>query len=440
MRNQLGRTVTVGIAVFTAVAVVLFGAIPAWALTVTFVRHGQSQANAEGFIDTSVPGPSITELGQQEAQAIADRLEGNGYDAIFASNMVRTQQTAAPLADELDLDVTVLPGFREIDAGLLEGVSEKEGLGRIAYGLMPMAWVLGLRSLPIPGAADGNAFDARVDDALQTVYDSGSEKPVVFAHGATIMFWVMMNVDNPDPLLIFQHPLGNTAVVVVNGSSEDGWTLENWDGIEVAADASLPTKLFVNVRDLITAPQTSIYEVVQALETGDPAVITTAIRDAAVQIATAPAKFVGAVTRDVVDAVHDAIPAPAADHRQSAPLETAASDESTAVATDAPAEPESESQVENNKVEDKADTADRVTPSRRGNDADVEDLTDTTEEPGATSDLDSESEPDAETESAAETDADAGSAAADSDTDTGTGAVGAPRSSSRGLPRSTEAA
>ncbi|CAN5605636.1 hypothetical protein BH10ACT9_BH10ACT9_20690 [soil metagenome] len=411
MRNQLGRTVTVGIAVLSAVVLVLFGAIPAWALSVTFVRHGQSQANADGFIDTSVPGPNITELGQQEAEAIAGRLTGNGYDAIFASNMVRTQQTAAPLADELDLDVTVLPGFREIDAGLLEGVSEKEGLGRIAYGLMPMAWVLGLRSLPIPGAADGNAFDARVDDALQTVYDSGSEKPVVFAHGATIMFWVMMNVDNPDPLLIFQHPLGNTAVVVVTGSPEDGWTLENWNGIEVAADASLPTKLFVDVRDLISAPQTSIYQVVKALETGDPTVITTAISDAAVQIATAPAKFVEAVTRDVVDAVHDAIPAPAADHRQSATLETAAE-------PDAPAgpEPEPESLVEDNKVEDttEAETTERFRPSRQGNDADVEDLTNTTEKRDADADIDSESEAEAAAES------DAGSASADSDTDTDT--------------------
>lgn len=305
MRILMGhRRITVTVVAFaTAAMLLLVGAIPAWALTVTFVRHGQSQANAAGIIDTTVPGPNLTELGQQESEAIAEILENGGYDAIYASSMVRTQQTAAPLAADLNLPVTALPGFREIDAGLLEGSSEKEGLGRLAYGLGPMLWVLGLRSLPIPGAADGNAFDARVDDALQTVIDSGADKPVVFAHGATIMFWVMMNVDNPDPLLIFNHPLGNTAVVVVNGSHEQGWTLENWDGIDVDPTPSLGTKLFVNVRDLITTPQTSLYRVVQALESGDPIAIVNAIRDGVVETASAPVKFVGAVARDVIDAV-----------------------------------------------------------------------------------------------------------------------------------------
>jgi broad specificity phosphatase PhoE len=315
MRNHNGspitrRVLSTAIAAITAVMLFLVGAVPAWAgaITVTFVRHGQSAGNAAGVIDTSVPGPVLTPLGHQEADAAAEVLKNNGYDAIYASNMIRTQQTAAPLADALGLDVVVLPGFREISAGIFEGSSEKEGLGRIAYGLGPITWVLGLRSLPIPGSTDGNAFDARVDDALQTVYASGAQKPVVFAHGATIMFWVMMNVDNPDPLLLLSHPLANTSVVVVNGSPEEGWTLENWDGVDVAADPSFGTKLFVNVRDLVTTPQTSLYRIVKALETGNVEAVAHAVRDGVVDVATAPAKFIGAVARDVVDELHGPTP------------------------------------------------------------------------------------------------------------------------------------
>jgi broad specificity phosphatase PhoE len=349
------QVLTAAIAVATAAMLLLVGAIPAWAITVTFVRHGQSQANAAGFIDTSVPGPDITELGQQQSDAISEVLKGGGYDAIYASNMVRTQQTAAPLAADLNLPVTVLPGFREIDAGLLEGASENEGLGRIAYGLGPMLWVLGLRSLPIPGAADGNAFDARVDDALQSVIDSGADKPVVFAHGATIMFWVMMNVDNPDPLLIFNHPLGNTAVVVVNGGPEEGWTLENWDGIEVDADPTFGTKLFVNVRDLITTPQTSLYRVVQALETGDPTTIVNAIRDGVIDTVSAPVKFVGAVTRDVIDVLQPpSVPQTAVAPAEPGEAQAVATEESEA--TDKVAAKE----VATTKVAAKKAAADRV--------------------------------------------------------------------------------
>jgi hypothetical protein len=78
------------------------------------------------------------------------------------------------------------------------------------------------------------------------------------------MFWVMMNVDNPDLGLLLSHPLGNTGVVVVTGNPEHGWTLVDWDGVQVAAEPSLPTKLFVDVRNVVTAPQTATYRIGQA--------------------------------------------------------------------------------------------------------------------------------------------------------------------------------
>ena len=40
--------------------------------------------------------------------------------------------------------------------------------------------------MPVLGSTDGNAFDARVDDAVQTIYDSGDRNAVAFSHGATM--------------------------------------------------------------------------------------------------------------------------------------------------------------------------------------------------------------------------------------------------------------
>ena len=73
-------------------------AIPAAAaelMRVTFVRHGQSAGNASGLIDTSTPGPVLTQTGQAQAQAVVGRLGVNNYDGIYSSTMVRTQLTAA---------------------------------------------------------------------------------------------------------------------------------------------------------------------------------------------------------------------------------------------------------------------------------------------------------------------------------------------------------
>ncbi|WP_336501688.1 histidine phosphatase family protein [Mycobacterium tuberculosis] len=69
------------------------------------------------LIDTAVPGPGLTALGQQQAQAIANALAAKGpYAGIFDSQLIRTQQTAAPLANLLGMAPQVLPGLNEIHA------------------------------------------------------------------------------------------------------------------------------------------------------------------------------------------------------------------------------------------------------------------------------------------------------------------------------------
>jgi broad specificity phosphatase PhoE len=187
----------------------------------------------------------------QQAQDVAAVLVTQGHDGIYASTMIRTQQTAAPLGEPV-----VLPGLQEIDAGVFEGTAERGPLALLGYALPPLAWTFGLRAIPILGSNDtGNAFDARVDGAVKTIYDTGDRNPVVYSHGATIMFWVMMNVDNPDPLLILTHPLDNTDMVVVNGTPDDGWTLTDWDGVHVDPNPSLVGRLVVAVRDVLVGLQ-----------------------------------------------------------------------------------------------------------------------------------------------------------------------------------------
>ncbi len=290
---------------FVAAIVLMLGtSFTAWAaelMTLTFVRHGESQANFDGVIDTSVPGPHLTADGQAQAVAIGQALMNNGYDGIYASTMIRTVETAQPLATALGMPIQVLPGVHEISAGIFEGSSEDEGLGRIGYVIGPVAWTLGARFVPVLGASDGNAFDERVDKSIETIYyTNGDRNAVVFSHGATIMFWTMMNVDNPDLGLLLSHQLDNTDVVVIEGNPEDGWILKSWDGIEVSAEPSLPTKLFVTVRNLVTAPQTALYRIQQALVSFDVADLLAAVRDGVVNVVQQVVGFVPRLVNDVV--------------------------------------------------------------------------------------------------------------------------------------------
>jgi broad specificity phosphatase PhoE len=195
-------------------------------ITLTLVRHAQSTANASGIIDTSTPGPELTDKGWCQANQSAGPLSSHHYDGVYASSMTRTQQTAAPTARALGEPVDVLPGLREIEAGQSEGQPEAT-IG--AYMAAPMSWLHGDRAARIPGSLDGNEFEARFNDAVRHIYDSGETNPVAFSHSAAIMLWTLMNVHNPDLSLLSGRPLPNLGRVVLTGNPTDGWTLTEWD-------------------------------------------------------------------------------------------------------------------------------------------------------------------------------------------------------------------
>ena len=284
-------------------------------IVIDFVRHGQTDPNAMNLIDTSIPGAPLNAFGQQEAHNIANVLATQGpFAGIFDSQLLRTQQTAAPLAGMLGMTPQSLAGLNEINAGIYQG------LGQIPAGLLyivgPFAWTLGFPLTPMlaPFSTDPNGvvFGQGFGNALQTMYNTALSNPVVAANGhitdvayssaLAIETGTLMNVNNPDPLLMFTHSLPNTGVVVVQGSPQTGWTLESWDGIPVPK-ASLPTQLFVDVRDLITAPQIATWDIGASLLTGDPATIVNSVRDGVDEVVGATVRFPFAVTQSLVDAL-----------------------------------------------------------------------------------------------------------------------------------------
>lgn len=198
-------------------------------ITLTFIRHAESEANAGGVASTVVPGPPLTAAGQEQAASLANKLSGNKYDGIYASQMTRTQQTAAPMAKALGEQVTVLPGLNEISAGWFEDVPMSDTSGTFLLG--PQAWLKGDRRFGIPGSVNGNQFNGAFSGAVQKIYDSGENKPVAFSSGLAIMMWTLLNSRNAKNSLLTDHPLPNNAQVVVSGNPDIGWTLVNWDGI-----------------------------------------------------------------------------------------------------------------------------------------------------------------------------------------------------------------
>jgi broad specificity phosphatase PhoE len=309
------RSLTVGL-----LAATLFSTAAAVAraddgsIVLDFVRHGESGDMTA--INTMVPGPDLTSTGEQQASDLALALKYSGIDEIWASTMIRSQETATPLAQELGLTIEpVQAGLNEIDAGVFEGAPVNVGdlpLGGALYLLAPALWTLGLTSVPELGSTDANGivFDARVDQAIQTIYDGSvaGDTDAVFSHEGTIAIWTLMNVDNPDYALVLKELfttgelLPYTGQVVVDGSPGD-WTLVSWDGTPVPADPGLPTDLFVDFRNLIEVPQLAGYDIYEALLTGNSATIDAALQTGLTQLDTALMQFPVAVFDDLVTAL-----------------------------------------------------------------------------------------------------------------------------------------
>lgn len=161
---------------------------PPGATELILVRHGESQPAVDGEPFELVDGhgdPALSPEGQEQAARVCARLGTERIDAIYVTNLRRTSETAAALAELLGVSPAVEPDLREVYLGEWEGGQFRR---RVAE-LDPIA----VRMLEeerwdvIPGAEPGPEFAARVRGAIERIAAAHPDQRVaVFAHGGTI--------------------------------------------------------------------------------------------------------------------------------------------------------------------------------------------------------------------------------------------------------------
>jgi probable phosphoglycerate mutase len=193
------------------------------------VRHGQTPSNVDHLLDTNIPGPGLTELGERQAAALPRALADEDIEAVYASTLLRTRLTAAPLAAARGLDVLVRDGIRELSAGDLEGEPGDSERGQ-AYMRTVLAWAAGDTALRMPGGEIGAEALDRYDAVVAEAAASGAGTVVMISHGAAIRLWTASRAHNLDAAFAAGHPLENTGVVALDGSPSDGWKALTWAG------------------------------------------------------------------------------------------------------------------------------------------------------------------------------------------------------------------
>jgi probable phosphoglycerate mutase len=92
-------------------------------LEIFLLRHAQPDWEPD---DCAVDDPALTALGREQAQRSADALASLDFDALYASPLLRSQQSAAPLEKALQQKPVTLRWLREIELPSLAGRSSEE--------------------------------------------------------------------------------------------------------------------------------------------------------------------------------------------------------------------------------------------------------------------------------------------------------------------------
>lgn len=165
---------------------------PPGATSILLVRHGESVAARPDIPFPLVGGhgdPELDPRGAVQAERVAKRLSsarfGESISAIYVTNLRRTAETAAPLADALAIRPGVEEDLREVFLGEWEGglyrMKILEG-GPIARRLMDEGrWDV------IPGGEPDEMFIGRIRAGIGRIASSHPGQLVaVFTHGGVI--------------------------------------------------------------------------------------------------------------------------------------------------------------------------------------------------------------------------------------------------------------
>ena len=77
--------------------------------TFFIVRHAERVDAASGSPAKMASDPDLSEIGRARAESLGHLLRDAGVTAIYVTEYKRTQQTAAPFAKAIGINVTILP-------------------------------------------------------------------------------------------------------------------------------------------------------------------------------------------------------------------------------------------------------------------------------------------------------------------------------------------
>ena len=156
------------------------------------LRHGEP--SVFGRINGRLPGVGLSAKGRAEIAMVAGRLAEEKIDAIYASPLQRTQETAEILADRLTLPVQYREDFIELDFGEWTGLTADQ----IRQDERWQIWSSCRSIAAIPGGESWRQVQDRVVHALLDLRGlHPNDSVVVVSHGDVIRAGLLFALGMP---------------------------------------------------------------------------------------------------------------------------------------------------------------------------------------------------------------------------------------------------
>ncbi len=179
-------------------------------------RHGETDWNVAKKIQ-GVTDTDLNENGLRQAREFAAAvLAGNlGITAIYSSHLKRAAQTAAYVAEALNLPYHTMEALQELNFGKWEGNSWPEVKERYPeeYGV----WYTNRRYTPAPEGESYQQMLERVIPALQEIVRREKGNALVVIHSAEIVALQAALHNTSFQTMAKDYPIGNAQMVELGG-------------------------------------------------------------------------------------------------------------------------------------------------------------------------------------------------------------------------------
>ena len=179
---------------------------------VLLARHGETDDNREPLRFQGWRDTPLNDTGRRQAEALAERVTGQGIVSLWSSDLSRARETAEIVGTRLGLQVRLDARLREANRGRWEG-----RLFRDVAAHEPELFAAWMRAGPqwrFPGGESLSEQQQRVEACVEDIRSGGELPALAVCHGGSIR--VILCLSDPRGLEAFHtFEIPNIAVIAV---------------------------------------------------------------------------------------------------------------------------------------------------------------------------------------------------------------------------------